>query len=71
MDKPTLKNNALSAMRACIAHEWSAFNLNVQQQRCEGAGRDFYKDAKELTIIEQDHQMRQCFNFLKEYYENG
>ena len=71
MDKTTLRANALAKMRACIAHEWSSFLLSAQQQKEQGTARQMYREAVELTRIELDADLRECYNFLKEYYENG
>jgi ParB-like chromosome segregation protein Spo0J len=69
MDKHTLKANALAAMRATIAHEWSAFLLNAQVQKNEGVARDMYKDSISLIQIEIEHEMKTCYKNLKELFD--
>lgn len=70
MDKPTLKANALSNMRAAIAHEWCKFNLNIQLQKSEGVAREMYKQSIELIDIEFEHELQTCYKNLKELF-NG
>ena len=73
MDKYTLKANALAAMRAVVACEWSQVIMNVAQKKqvWDSTPYKMYRDAQDLLSIELDTQMKECYKNLKEYYENG
>jgi hypothetical protein len=72
MDKPTLKANALAAMRAAVASDWAKVHMNVQQQRqlYDSIPYKMYRDSQDLLSIEIDAQLKKCYESLKEYY-NG
>jgi hypothetical protein len=73
MDKHTLKANALAAMRACIASEWSSFclNTNINKLPPDSIPRKLYTNAVQLTDLQVEEEMKKCFDNLTEYYKNG
>lgn len=70
IDKPTLRANALAAMRAAVACDWAVVILGAEQQKQseDSTLRAEYRVSAELSKLQVEDELSKCYQALAGYY---